>query len=175
MTKLGLFFILLILISLVAEPIGANEEHSRRIKSETDVAPAKGPEAEGKGEAHEEEENSAVGPEKGVTEFSEENGFMLSAEAFKNFGIATSPVSPRKKGYEIPRSSLMEAQGGKYVYTAKDGGFKRVPVEVSERTADTIVVVSEGISSESKVVSSGVPFLRGAELDVSSGGEGHGH
>lgn len=127
------------------------------------------------GEHHDEEaESSSVGPEKGILEFHEDEGFKLAPEAMKSFGISVADPKPLKGSFALRPSSLLEAQGGKFVYRARAGFFKRIPVDIDKKGSDVLVVRSPELGAGDKVVVSGVPFLRTAELDA-TGGTPHGH
>lgn len=174
MSRVNLVLLLFLAVLLRVTPSLSDESHSH---DEEKTAKESSHDEHGDKENHDEheEENSAVGPEKGITEFHPEKGLRLSPEAIKNFGITIENVVPSKIGIEIPSKALLESQAQKYVYVESSGLLRRVPIEIVKRVADTVVVNSRVLSPKDKVVTSGVPFLRAAELDVTTGGGSHGH
>lgn len=175
MSRTSLFLLAFFAFFLTIAPLRGDGGHSHEQESKaTDTTHDEHGDKD-KDERHEEEENSAVGAGKGVTEFSPENGLRLSSEAAKSFGIVISAVLSRQNSFEIPHTALLEAQDGKYVYLDRLGMLKRVAVEIEKRVADTVFIKSRALSRDSKIVTSGVPFLRAAELDVTTGGGSHGH
>ena len=175
MSRTNLFFLAFFVFSLAVAPLRGDDSHSHEQEKKVTNTPHDEHGDKDKDKEHEEEENSAVGPGKGITEFSPEKGLRLSPEAAKSFGIVISPIVSSKSGFVISHAALLEAQDGKYVYLDKFGMLKRVPVEVEKKGADTVLIKSRALSPDSKIVTSGVPFLRAAELDVTTGGGSHGH
>ncbi|WP_374074666.1 hypothetical protein [Bdellovibrio bacteriovorus] len=126
------------------------------------------------GEEHSEENNS-VGPEKGITEFDEHDGFKLSAEAIKNFDLK----SLRLKGagpWEVPNSAILYSGEEINIYRLRDGFYKRIDFVVVSKSASQMKIKSADLKMDDHVVIQGIGFLRTAEI-VASGGapEGHSH
>ncbi len=125
-------------------------------------------------EHEEESEAKNVGPEKGVTLFDEEKGFILSKEALKTFSVL-SVVLQGPAPWNIPGSALLLSGGEKNVYRLRNGFFKRVDILILSRSSTSVVVRSAELSSGDQVVIQGVGNIRLAELDVTSGEVGHSH
>ncbi len=75
------------------------------------------------------------------------------------FELASKPL------LKIPRSALVDHQGGQFVFVRTPQGFQATSVEVAAQTYDAAFLVS-GIEPASQVVSQGVAALKAAWLGV---------
>lgn len=127
------------------------------------------------GHDHGEEEESPgnVGPDKGITESSEKNGFKLSAEALKNFSLQFVPLSGDGP-WTISREAVVHSGEEINVFRRRAGFFKRVDFQSIRKTDKDVTIDSDDLREGDEVVVAGLGFLRIAEL-AASGGVAHGH
>lgn len=125
--------------------------------------------------AHEEEENSSVGPEKGITVVSESDGFKLSVEAVKNFDLRTVRLQ-KSEPWSVPRSAVLYSGEEVNVYRLRNGFYKRIDFVVLSKDSKEMKIKSPDLKENDEIVVEGVAFLRSAEI-VATGGapEGHSH
>lgn len=129
----------------------------------------------GKAEGHDEhEESSQVGPDKGILEANESQGFKLSPEAEKNFGL--SRVKVTGTSVELPRHAIVTAVAEVNVFRYRSGYYKRIDYKEIGRSEDKISIQSEEIKPDDEIVVQGLGFLRIAEIAAFGGApEGHSH
>ncbi len=121
--------------------------------------------------AEESEENSAIGPDKGILEKGD-LGFKLSPEAISNFKVTLQKVESTR--FEMNRSGLIEIKDNKYVYVSRDGWIRKIPVSVISKTPNTLVLFGTDIKSGDSIIVTGGGFVRTAEI-ISEEGMAHGH
>lgn len=73
----------------------------------------------------------------------------------------------------VPRSALLDAATGTFVYVVNSGAYLRTPVKTGTRSAD-LVEITDGLYAGDTVVASSVEQLWLAELRLTKGG-GHSH
>lgn len=131
--------------------------------------------AEGEGHSHDEgeEENAAVGPEKGIVEANDKNGFKLSPEAFKNFDLKFTKISG-KGPWSVPATAIVLAGEEVNIFRRREGFFKRIDFQAVRRSPAEIALTSKDLAPGDEIVVSGLGFLRIAEL-AAFGGVAHGH
>ena len=118
------------------------------------------------GRSHAEEEGGAkVGPGKAVLAANAKDGMRLSEAAIKRLGLAFQDAK-RGETQEVPPQSLVVSKEETSVYRLRGGWIKRVEVRVISRSARSVKIQSEDFKPGDRVVVSGAPFLRTAELDV---------
>ena len=125
----------------------------------------------------EEEASASVGPGKAVLEVKDEGQKLkLSPEAQSKINLKFDKIIVQGGSTRIPKAALLEYQANTAVYRLNQDGFiELVPVKVSKREADS-VLVSGALASNEQIAISGVPLLRAAQLEASGqGGEGHAH
>lgn len=126
-------------------------------------------------EGEHEEGGSAVGPEKGITEANEKDGFKLSPEALKNFGIKTVSAQPGV-ALTLPRRAIFFGLKERNLFRVRNGFFKRIDFATVSKSKTEYTVKSSDLQPGDQVVIEGVGFLRIAELAATGGvGEGHSH
>jgi len=128
------------------------------------------------GEGHEGEEQSAsVGPEKGITEAHEDEGFKLSTEAIRNFEIETKKIV-NSPPWLLPVSARLVSGEEINIYRLRQGFYKRIDFTLVSKLGENMNIKSDDLKAGDEVVIHGVGLLRAAEL-VAFGGEpeGHGH
>lgn len=128
-----------------------------------------------KHEQDEEEANSNMGPDKGIVEYDEANGFKLSAEAIKNFELKTLRLV--KAGpWSVPSSAALYSAEEINLFRVRDGFYKRIDFTTDKKTPTELIVRSKELKENDEIVIHGVGFLRTAEI-VATGGapEGHSH
>lgn len=124
-------------------------------------------------EGEHEEESSAVGPGKGITEKGKA-GIKLSAKAWKVMEIQTGPISG--KIMEISRKSLVEIKSEKAIYRVRGEWIKKISVKVLKKNGDKILIEISNHQPGDLLVTSGVGFVRTAELVAEEGAaSGHSH
>lgn len=126
------------------------------------------------GHAEHEEENSQVGPNKGITEATEENGIKLSPEAEKNFEIEKIAVKDGK--VSIHTDSIVTAGVEVNVFRYRNGFYKRIDFKKIAQSNHQITLTSKDLATGDFVVTQGLGFLRIAEIAAFGGApEGHSH
>lgn len=122
-----------------------------------------------------EEQNASVGPDKGIMEAHEDDGFKLSAEAIKNFEIETKKIS-NSPPWGIPISARLVSGEEINIYRLRQGFYKRIDFTLVSKAGENMNIKSADLKAGDEVVIHGVGLLRAAEL-VAFGGEpeGHGH
>lgn len=131
--------------------------------------------AEAEGHDHEEgeEEGGSVGPEKGITEFNERQGFKLSAEALKNFDLKFTKL--RGDGpWVLPKSAVVHSGEETNLFRKRNDFFKRIDFQMIKNSGNELTVDSDDLREGDEVVIAGLGFLRIAEL-AATGGVAHGH
>ena len=125
--------------------------------------------------AHEEEENSSVGPKQGITIFSESEGFKLSPEAVKNFELQTIQLK-NVEPWTVPSSAILYSGEEVNVYRVRAGFYKRIDFSILSKNGKDVKIKSRDLKVNDEIVIQGVAFLRSAEI-VATGGapEGHSH
>lgn len=123
-------------------------------------------------EAEEVPEN--VGPTKGVVSYSEKEGFKLSVEATKLFGITFSTLSGPSP-WEIPNSAIVYVGDDKSIYKLNNGALKRLDVTIVRKNKGTSTITASKLVSGDQILIKGTNFVRTAEIDLTSGDSGHGH
>jgi len=122
-----------------------------------------------------EEENSNVGTDKGIVKADEEQGFILSPEASKNFEIKTIKlhgVGP----WTVPVSARMLSKEEVNLYRIRNGFIKRIDFKLISKNGSSIKIISSDLISGDEVITNGVGFVRIAELTAFGGApEGHSH
>lgn len=124
-------------------------------------------------EGEEEGEKGSVGPDKGITEFSELAGFKLSPEALKNFDLKYQNLTGDGP-WVLPKSALVHSGEEVNVFRRRAGFFKRVDIQTLKQTPQDLTLDSDDLRQGDEIVVSGTGFLRIAEL-AASGGVSHGH
>lgn len=132
-----------------------------------------------KGHGHEEKAGAEeppknVGPGKGVVSYSEKEGFQLSPEATKKFGLTYVNVKGTSP-WEINTSAIIQTGADTSVYRNKNGIIKRIDISIVKKGKEKSLVSSKEIQSGDQIIVTGVSFLRTAELDLTSGESGHHH
>jgi ABC-type Zn2+ transport system, periplasmic component/surface adhesin len=124
---------------------------------------------------HEHEENASVGPDKGITEVNEAEGFKLSKEAIKNFELKTQLLE-KAAPWTVPASAVLFSGEEVNLFRLRDGFYKRIDFVTDKKTPQVYTVRSKDLKAGDEVVIAGISFLRMAEI-VSTGGapEGHSH
>lgn len=121
-----------------------------------------------------EEPPKNVGPGKGVVSYSEKEGFQLSPEATKKFGLTYVNVKGTSP-WEINTSAIIQTGADTSVYRNKNGIIKRIDISIVKKGKEKSLVSSKEIQSGDQIIVTGVSFLRTAELDLTSGESGHHH
>lgn len=125
------------------------------------------------GEESEKEAGGNVGPDKGITEFSERNGFKLSPEALNNFDLKFLKLNGDGP-WSLPKSALVHSGEEKNIFRKRNDFFKRIDFQVIKSSGDQLTVDSDDLREGDEVVIIGLGFLRIAEL-AATGGVAHGH
>jgi hypothetical protein len=134
-----------------------------------------GHEHENKHESEERSEAKNIGPNKGITSFSEEKGFTLSKEATKTFAIETMPITGPNE-WTLPKEALVFSGEKTSVYRVHEGYYKIIDVKVvKKQKSGEITFRSDHLLSGDMIVVKGSGFLRVAEIDATSGEVGHSH
>lgn len=134
--------------------------------------------AEGEGHNHEEgeeeeEEAGSVGPDKGITEFSERSGFKLSPEALKNFDLKFLKLNGDGP-WLLPKSAVVHSGEETNLFRKRKDFFKRIDFQTLKNSGNQLTIDSDDLREGDEVVLVGLGFLRIAEL-AATGGVAHGH
>lgn len=155
-----------------------HDEAGHKHEGEEDHKEEKGHEEAGhkhEGEEGHEEESTQVGPDKGVLEASESQGIKLSPEAEKNFDIAKSKVT-NASYVQLPKSAIVTAGTEINLFRLRNGFYKRVDFNLISKNGNSILVKSTDLAAGDEVVTSGMNFIRLAEIAAFGGAaEGHSH
>lgn len=126
------------------------------------------------------EENSQVGPNKGILAADKEQGFKLSPEAEKNFEIKKIKITNSSQ-VEITRDMIVTAGIEANIYRFRDGFYKRIDFVTIKRvqsktTSEKIIIRSKDLKDGDEIVTAGLGFLRVTEIAAYGGApEGHSH
>ncbi|MGE0633518.1 MAG: hypothetical protein AB7O96_13985 [Pseudobdellovibrionaceae bacterium] len=127
------------------------------------------------GGEHGEAESSNIGPNKGITEADERDGFRLSPEAIKNFELKTVDVSGAKI-IKLAKSAIFFGKEEKNIYRLRAGFYKRLDFKTLSRSDSEYTIECKDLEPGDKVVVNGLGFLRIAEMAAFGGvAEGHSH
>lgn len=150
-------------------------EHGDNGAEESDHAHAgEGEDGHGHGEEGE-EENSAVGPDKGITKADKNLGFQLSESAKKTYRLSTVPATPGQNMI-LPPSAIFYGLQERNIFRVRDGYIKRIDFKFVSNTKSQVIVQIEDLKTGDEIVTTGLGFLRIAELAASGGGAvGHAH
>lgn len=126
------------------------------------------------GEEHE-EENSQVGLDKGIIAADKKNGFKLSPEAEKNFGIGKVKVKNILQ-IEIPKTAIVTSGMEINLYRMREGFYKRIDFKIKSNAQNNVTITSNELVVNDEIAISGLGFLRISELAAFDGApEGHSH
>lgn len=180
-----IIFTLFFIFTFVAQPSIAKtsqiEQHGDHDDGHKDADEHGHDDADEKGHAHadqgphEEEVNSSVGPDKGITVFSETDGFKLSVEAIKNFELRNQRLVGLGP-WSIPSAAVLYSGEEVNIYRVRNGFYKRIDFTLISKNGKDVKINSPDLKADDEVVIHGVAFLRSAEI-VATGGapEGHSH
>lgn len=113
----------------------------------------------------EEEGGAKVGPGKAVIAANAKEGMRLSEAAIKRLGVDFQPAKSGET-LDLPLASLVTTRDETSVYRLRDGWIKRVEVQLRSKSASSAKVRVESMKPGDRIVVTGAPFLRLAELDV---------
>lgn len=170
MNRIYLSFLMLALLSY--GPSYASDDHGAKEKSHKEEGHAEN-DGHNHGEGEEEESAGSVGPDKGITEFSERNGFKLSPEALKNFELKSLKLNGDGP-WELPKTALVHSGEETNLFRKRNDFFKRIDFQTIRNVGSRLVVDSDDLREGDEVVLIGLGFLRVAEL-AATGGVAHGH
>lgn len=126
-------------------------------------------------DGHGEEENSQIGPDKGIIAFDEDNGFKLSPEALKNFDLKMMNVDTRDT-LTIDSVAIVTVGQEKNLFRFRNGYFKRIDYTLVSKTANRVTIKSKDLQTGDQIVVQGLGFLRISEIAATGGApEGHSH
>lgn len=124
---------------------------------------------------HGEEENSQVGPDKGILEASEKQGIKLSPEAEKNFDIEKIQIT-NINSISIEKSTLVTSGVETNIYRYRDGFYKRIDFKINSRNGSKLNITSSDLLKGDSIVTKGLGFILIAEIAAFGGApEGHSH
>lgn len=105
----------------------------------------------------------------------EPEGFKLTPEAFKNFGVQLKQVSPGVV-MTLSKKSIFFGLEERNLYRYRNGFFKRIDFKTHSKTKTEITVSSDDLQAGDQIATAGLGFLRIAELAAFGGvSEGHSH
>lgn len=116
-----------------------------------------------------------VGPDQGILEHNEKDGFKLSAEALKNFELQFVDLSGNGP-WVISKSGFVHSGEGVYIFRLRQNFFKRIDFKILKKSDTQNTIISDDLRENDQVVIAGVSFLRIAELAVTEeAADGHSH
>ena len=125
------------------------------------------------GEGHE-EENSQVGPGKGIVEADKSKGFKLSPEAEKNFEL--EKVKFVSATISIPKSAIVTSGEEVNLFRLREGFYSRIDFIELNSNGNSVTVKSNDLKSGDEIVIKGTGFLRMTEIAAFDGAPaGHSH
>lgn len=155
-------------------PAAKADEHDHDEEAEGHDHGGEEKHAHGEGDDHGDEEgNASVGPDKGIVEANDKDGFKLSGEAFKNFDLEFANVSGNGP-FALPQSAIVLAGEESNLFRMRNNFFKRIDFKTVRKTDREVIVTSSDLAPGDKIVVAGLGFLRIAEL-AAFGGVAHGH
>ena len=125
-------------------------------------------ESQAKKDKSEKQEPIGVGPQKGVLEANDKDGFTLSDQAFRTLGVQSKMIQS-KQTHILPPKSLVYFQNEVGVYRLRKGWFKLIEGEVLNRSSSQVLFKSTGLIPGDQVVIEGAPLLRLTDLTIWSG------
>lgn len=162
--------LLLLVFALTIYGTGRASENHRSAQKEENHTEKDGHSHE---EGEEEESVGNVGADKGITEFSERNGFKLSPEALKNFELKFAKLNGDGP-WTISKSAVVYSGEETNLFRRRNDFFKRIDFQISKNTGNQLTIDSDDLREGDEVVIMGLGFLRIAEL-AATGGVAHGH
>ena len=166
------FIFLVVLLAAMPGSTFSSESGSKKESHEEHSSDEKHDE-EGHQHGEEEEGGGNVGPEKGIIEANERNGFKLSVEALKNFELKLKKLSGDGP-WALPNAAIVHSGEERNIYRLRAGFFKRIDFETIRKSELERVVDSDDMREGDEIVVDGLGFLRIAEL-AAFGGVAHGH
>ncbi len=121
------------------------------------------------------EGNSRIGPEKGILKADEQEGFALSPEATKNFGLQYLKLEGNAP-WKVPFNARMLSQEEVNLYRVRSSNIKRIDFKLISREGNNMIISSKDLVAGDQIVTTGIGFLRIAEIAAYGGApEGHAH
>lgn len=122
-----------------------------------------------------EEENSQVGPGKGIVSASKDEGIQISPQVEKNFEIQRVKV-PNQIQIDLPKSAVVTAGTEVNLYRYREDHYKRIDFDLIAKSNGEVTVKSKDLKVGDEVVVQGAGLLRIAEIAAFGGApEGHSH
>jgi len=147
-----------------------HEDHG----DETDSANHDSHDSKGEHKDHA-EENTQVGPDKGITEASEKDGIKISQAAERNFDIERIKVHSSGP-ILISKKAIVTSGDEVNLYRFRNGYYKRIDFSIANKVGDQISVTSKELKAGDEIVIRGMGYLRVAEIAAFGGApEGHSH
>lgn len=115
-----------------------------------------------------EESNPAVGPDKGITEASEQEGFKLSKEAKEKFEISSQKYTG-EKSFSVPKSGIFFGLQKNNLFRIRGGFYRRIDFTVISKSPSQWAVSSPELRAGDEIVNNGVGYLRIVELQAGGG------
>lgn len=109
-------------------------------------------------EETEESHAPRFGPNKGVTDANDQDGFKLNSQSYKNFKIELSTLKG-KGPWIVPRSAIVHSREETHVYRFKDGFFKNFDVEIVKKTGSSATIKGGDLGSGDQLATKGLGFL----------------
>jgi hypothetical protein len=132
-------------------------------------------EEHGEEKHEEEEENSKIGPDKGILKADEKLGFILSPEAMKNFGVKTIKLSG-EKAWILPSKARVLSQNEVNIFRIRNQFIKRIDFKVLLSEGPNLKIESSDLMNGDEIIVQGIGFVRIAEITAFGGAsEGHSH
>ncbi len=111
-----------------------------------------------------------VGPDKAVTEFSTEKGFMLSKKAFEVLEIKTQKLSGTST-FDTDKNAIVYYQDKIGIYRLRNERFKLVPITIIKKIGEQVTIYSTDLSEGDQIAIRGAGLLRVTEMDITAGQE----
>lgn len=114
------------------------------------------------------EANPAVGPDKGITDANEKDGFKLSKEAKEKFQIMSQKYTG-EKSVTVARTGIFFGLQENNLFRIRNGFYKRVDFNVIAKTPSQWTISSSELQLGDEIVTNGVGYLRIVEIQAGGG------
>jgi hypothetical protein len=110
-----------------------------------------------------------AGPNMAASEASLKDGFKLTDKAKEVIGVKIKNIG--SKPYSIPSGALVHYGDKLGVYRVRDGWFKLVEVQSTNKENGTSTISSSELNEKDQIAIEGVALLRVSEMDIFGGEE----
>lgn len=110
-------------------------------------------------------EGANFGPDKGVTQVSEKDGFKLSPEAYQTFQLSIEPLIKKRDGYLVPQTALVHTASEVSLYRVRDSWIKRIDIRQLKKSSPHVLISAKDLAPNDRIIGKGANWVRVSELD----------